>query len=278
MIKIPEEIVADFEINVKGVVDGLFSGRFRSRILGGSPEFAEHRPYVEGDDIRKIDWKAYARKGKLYTKLFTNETEVPLLVIYDNSKSMSLWNKGRFAGLVAGSLLYVSNKMNSRFAVINLSGNFVPFDKGISHVLRCYYEITRSKGGETNIFETILAVVSTIKKRIMSVVISDMETDHAILQKSLGLLSKHSDTVVIHVLSGEEWNFKHDGKVLIDIESNRRVIVSPDSANMYRKKIKAWCSGIKKLVLQMGGRYCLTFSDAPFDREILKVIETMEVV
>ncbi len=277
-MNIPTEIIQDFEINVKKVVDGLLAGKFRSRNLGGSPEFAGHRPYVEGDDIRRIDWRVFARKQRLYTKLFTSETEAPLILIYDDSPSMKLWNKDRTSSLIAGMLFYVSNKMNARFGLFTLSGIYVPLDKGYSHLLRCYYTLQNSRSKDSEFLKIVLTLLSNINKRIIFAVISDFAFDYQMIQKGLNLLAKNGDLVVIQVMSGEEWNFKYDGKTLVDAETRERIRIPPNSRDMQRERIRNWAKGVRNLTFQVGGRYGLIFSDAPFHKEALKVMEIMEVV
>jgi len=277
-MNIPAEIIQDFEINVKKVVDGLLVGKFRSKNLGGSPEFAGHRPYVEGDDIRRIDWRVFARKQRLYTKLFTSETEAPLILIYDDSQSMKMWNKDRTSSLIAGTLLYVSNRMNARFGLFTLSGAYVPLDKGYSHLLRCYYTLQSGKSKGSDFLKSVLTLLSNINKRLIFTVISDFAFDYQMIQKGLNLLARYGDLVVIQVMSGEEWNFKYDGKTLVDAETKERVRIPPNSKDLQRERIRNWAKGVRNLTFQVGGRYALIFSDAPFHKEVLKVMEIMEAV
>lgn len=276
-MSIPKEIIREFEINVKGVVEGLFSGKHRSNVVGSSPEFAGHRPYVVGDDLRRIDWKVYARKQKLYLKTFLNESEVPILILFDNTRSMDMWGKHKRASIIAGMVMFAANRLNYRFSLLTLSGKYIPFNKGAQHLIRCFYE-TYNGGKRGDLLKSVFMTVSEVKKRVMVVVISDFEFEENDLQKGLNILLKFYDVVAFHVLSGEEWDFKYDGKVLVDVESGKRVSISPNSAGYYRERIRKWTRSIKDLVLQGGGRYSLIFSDTPMELEAKKVIETMGVV
>jgi hypothetical protein len=275
-LKIPKEIISEFEIKVKGVVDGFYSGKQRSRTFGSSPEFAGHRPYYEGDDIRRVDWKAFARRGRLFLKQFSNESEIPVIVLFDDTKSMGLFNKDERAQVVAGMVMFAANRLNYRFSLVKFSGEIIPPGKGVNHLLRCYYE---AKGkGKGSFREAVYNIVSRFRKRSLVVLISDLEFDWDELQGGLSILLKFHDLVVFHILSGEEWNFQLEGKILVDAESGKRVQISPNSATFYRGVIRKWAEGIRNFVLQRNGRYSLIFSDTPIESEAKKVMETLGVI
>ncbi len=275
-MKVPKEIIYEFEIKVKGIVDSLYSGKQRSRTLGSSPEFAGHRPYSEGEDIRRVDWKVFARKGKLFLKQFSNESEIPVIVLFDDTQSMGFFNKDERARLIAGMVMFSANMLNYRFSLMKISGEVIPLNKGINHLLRCYYA-TREKG-KGDLQRVVYNLLSKFGKRSLVVLVSDLEFGLDELQKGLGTLLRFHDLVVFHILSGEEWNFRLDGKILVDSESGRKVPVSPNSSAFYREVIRRWAEGIKNFVLQRNGRYSLIFSDTPIESEARKVIEVLGVI
>src|SRR4051794_11497921 len=80
--------LSTFELRAKMIVEGVMSGQHRSPYQGFSVEFAQHRPYVSGDDIRHLDWKVYARSDKLHLKQYQQETSLDLVVLVDASGSM----------------------------------------------------------------------------------------------------------------------------------------------------------------------------------------------
>ena len=80
--------LSTFELRAKMIIEGVMSGMHRSPYHGFSVEFAQHRPYVAGDDIRHLDWKVYARSDKLHLKQYQQETSLDLVVLVDASGSM----------------------------------------------------------------------------------------------------------------------------------------------------------------------------------------------
>lgn len=94
------------ELSARRVVEGLYAGRHRSPQLGPASEFADHRPYVPGDDLRSIDWRAFARSDHLLVRRYREERDLPLVLALDTSASMEYGEppKSRWATLAAAAL------------------------------------------------------------------------------------------------------------------------------------------------------------------------------
>lgn len=132
--------LASFELRAKLIVEGLASGQHRSPFQGFSVEFAQHRPYVSGDDLRHLDWKVYGRSDKLHLKQYQQETNLDLLVLVDASGSMNYgsrsfeeasgvgrklspdgranWTKFDHATALAAALSYITLKQGDRVGLI----------------------------------------------------------------------------------------------------------------------------------------------------------------
>src|SRR5688572_21876903 len=128
--------LASFELRAKMIVEGVMSGQHRSPYHGYSVEFAQHRPYVAGDDIRHLDWKVYGRSDKLHLKQYQQETNLDMMVLVDSSGSMrygsrsfedasgvgrktspdgrSNWTKFDHATAVAAALSYMALRQGDR--------------------------------------------------------------------------------------------------------------------------------------------------------------------
>src|SRR6266508_2386424 len=86
--------IGSLELIAKTVVDGLINGTHRSPFFGASVDFAEHRGYVAGDDIRRVDWRVYARTDRYYVKQYEADTNTNLSVLLDVSRSMGFGTRG----------------------------------------------------------------------------------------------------------------------------------------------------------------------------------------
>jgi len=271
-MRIPPEIVNEFELKVRGVVDGVLVGKFRSRSFGGSPEFAEHRIYNPGDDVRRIDWKVYARKRRLFVKVFFHESEIPLILLHDDSLSMAYQGKDRMASLFTGALAYMAYRGNNAMTFLSLSGRYVPTGRGYSHVLRIYAETLKDKKPLSPFRESVLKVLAMSRKRVLVAIVSDFAFPLEDLTVGVNLLSRHHEVVAVHTVAPGEWNFRDDGKVLFDMETGRRLSIPPNSADIQRRRIRAWVTGVRRAIVQAGGRYALTFSDEDFPAALRRAV------
>ena len=110
--------ISSLDLRARLIVEGLTSGMHRSPYQGISVEFAQHRPYVAGDDIRHVDWKQYAKTDKIYLKQYLEETNLHLISVVDASESMGFgtvggdgdgkWTKYDHATAIAASLSYMA--------------------------------------------------------------------------------------------------------------------------------------------------------------------------
>jgi uncharacterized protein (DUF58 family) len=106
--------ISSLELRARAVVEGFIQGLHRAPHLGSSTDFAEHRPYVPGDDTRRIDWKVYARSDRYYVKEFEADTNTNLMVFLDVSRSMLYGTKLQYATTLAACLAYFSSLQRDR--------------------------------------------------------------------------------------------------------------------------------------------------------------------
>ena len=123
--------IDNLELLARTVVDGFLSGLHRSPYLGFSLDFAEHRPYMPGDDIRRIDWKLFGRTDRHYIKLFEAETNADFSVLLDVSRSMSYSShdvtKLDYARYLAAALLFFCNRQRDRVGLVTFDEAIVDY-------------------------------------------------------------------------------------------------------------------------------------------------------
>ena len=121
--------IDNLDLVARTVVEGFLSGLHRSPYLGLSIDFAEHRAYMPGDDIRRIDWRLYGRTDRFYVKEFEADTNANFSVVLDISRSMDFGYKGitklDYGRFVAASLLYLSSRQRDRVGVVTFDDDIV---------------------------------------------------------------------------------------------------------------------------------------------------------
>ncbi len=121
--------IGNLELVARSVVDGFINGLHRSPYFGASVDFAEHRGYVPGDDIRRVDWRLYARTDRYYIKEYEADSNSNFSVLIDVSKSMGFGSAGMtkldYARMLAGCLTYLVHRQRDRVGLVAFDSEIV---------------------------------------------------------------------------------------------------------------------------------------------------------
>src|SRR6202162_3232339 len=121
--------VGNLELLARTVVDGFINGLHRAPYFGASIDFAEHRGYVAGDDIRRVDWRLFARTDRFYVKQYEADTNTNFCVLFDVSKSMGFESRGitklQYASYLAACLACLAHKQRDRVGIITFDSDIV---------------------------------------------------------------------------------------------------------------------------------------------------------
>lgn len=199
----------------------------RSRALGSSVEFSDFREYVPGDDIRRVDWNAYARFDRLYLKLFMEEQETTLFVLLDASASMAGGGKWEAARAIAEALCYLALRAGDRVCFACLRGaetlesplfaGRAAYEKA-SAFLDGVHPAGRTRLGERG------AAVRPRGARGMAVVLSDLFSEDDWTRCPTRLLYARRQTALVHILAREELEPDVSGAVrLVDSETGEKI-------------------------------------------------------
>ena len=218
----PEELqsIANLQLMANQTVEGVITGMHRSPHKGFSVEFAQHREYVQGDEIRRVDWKVFAKTDRYYVREYEEETNLRAMLLVDSSGSMG------YAGESGQTKLQHALKLAACLAHIIMrqsdSIGLMTFDTGIRahipprssnrHLRVLYEEMLRTQpGGETDLSKVFHDIVPRLQKRGMIFILSDCFTDVKELLKSLAHFKHASHEVVIfHVMDRYEVEFPFD--------------------------------------------------------------------
>ncbi len=219
------------------VVEGFMTGLHKSPYHGFSVEFAEHRQYMPGDDIRHVDWKVYGKTDRYYVKQFEEETNLKAYILLDASASMSYTSqkitKFQYASYLAASLTYLMLKQRD-------SVGLVTFDQGIRNYVpprsvHTYLNVilqqlqTTQTGKQTNLSETFHQLAERIQRRGLIIILSDMlDNPERVLSGLKHFRHKKHEVIVFQILDPMErsFQFKHNA-TFEDMETGEKMATQP---------------------------------------------------
>lgn len=237
----PETIarISRLEIVARNVVEGFLSGGHRSPYFGQSIEFAQHREYVAGDDIRRIDWKVWSKTDKYYIKQYEEETNLRTLLVVDVSESMQFGegelSKYEYASRIAASLAYLMLRQSDACGLVTFDGKIrqrVEESSKLNHLSAILAGLDVSKPAEkTSMNEILLKVADEYSRRGLIILISDLLADREGLLKGLKLLrTRGHDVMVFHTLDDAEIDFPYTGTTKFEgLEDSGSLVCDPRS-------------------------------------------------
>ena len=239
--------IGNLELIAKTVVDGLINGTHRAPFYGASVDFAEHRGYVAGDDIRRVDWRVYARTDKYYIKEFEADSNANFSVLLDVSKSMGFGSKISkldYAKTLAGCLAYLANAQRDRVGLITFDEAVVdhipPSAKHLDVVLHTLDRARASKPG--NLVAPLRKLAEHFGRRGIIVVISDFYAEPEEIFHAVGpIVHRGNDVVLFHVLDPQEIDFSFtEPSSFEDMESGDQMPIVPAKlAEDYQALVRA---------------------------------------
>lgn len=227
--------VKDLELVARWVVEGFISGLHRSPHLGFSTDFAEHRQYVPGDDIRHIDWRVYARTERYYLKEFEADTNTNFITLLDVSTSMAYGSgaitKLEYAKYLAACLTYFAHRQRDRVGFVSFDSDIVDIvPPSAKHLQQVLHSIDRATPrGKGDFVEPLAKIAESQRRRGFFLVLSDLYEDPAKLVTAMGpLRDAGHDVVVMQILDPAERTFPFDDAATFeDAESGARLPVVP---------------------------------------------------
>ncbi len=261
------------------VVEGFLNGLHKSPFHGLSVEFAEHREYVPGDDLRYLDWALYARTDHYYVKRFEEETNLRCTLLLDRSASMSYGTgsltKWDYACFLASCLAYLMIRQQDAVGLTLFGaspGAFVPPRCRRSHLRQLMATMTRqAPAGRTDVAASLRAAIRKLKRRGLVVVISDLIDAPDETLRALRLLAGHRhDVIVFHVQDATELDFSFQGPALFrDLETGEEMEIDPAALRAdYVRQMRELCDFYRKGLAEVGADYQLVNTQEPYDRAL----------
>jgi uncharacterized protein (DUF58 family) len=277
--------ISRLQLIARGVVEGFITGHHRSPYKGSSVEFAEHRQYVPGDDIRELDWRVYGKSDRYYVKQFTEETNLRSTLLLDASGSMAYTgdraakiegkpvSKFEYAQFLAASLLYLLINQQDAVGLVTFDTRirrYIPSRATARHMRVLLQEMEQLEvGGETALAPVFHDIAERVHRRGLVIVISDLfdNVDDLIEAFHHFRFRKH-EVVVLHVMADEELTFPFDNwSDFKDLENHfPHTELDPLSVRAeYLENVHKFVRGIETACGQMEIDYVPMNTRVPFD-------------
>ncbi|GBD92037.1 hypothetical protein BMS3Abin04_02770 [bacterium BMS3Abin04] len=268
------------ELRAKMVVEGFMVGLHKSPYHGFSVEFSEHRPYMQGDPIKNLDWKVYAKSERYYIKQYEDETNLLAHVILDISGSMDYKYSGKitkleYAATLAASMIYLMLNQQDAVGLTLYSDkieNYLPPKTGRVYLRKLLAALANAKPeNRTATADCLNTVAEKVKKRGLVIIISDFFDD---IEKVLSSLKKFhykkNEIIVFQILDPVEKNFDF-GKdaIFVDKETSDELTTQPyHIQKAYGQAMNEFIQKIKSDCLNNGIDYNLIETNYSFDKAL----------
>jgi uncharacterized protein (DUF58 family) len=284
--------MAPLELKARQIVEGFISGLHKSPYYGFSVEFAEHRPYNPGDELKHIDWKVYAKTERFYVKQYEEETNLRAYVLLDTSSSMlyhyhSDWTKLRYAIHYAASLMHLMNRQRDATGFIPFDSEirqFIPAKSSYSHLRMIFTEMEKMLEEEsaeaqrkTATADVIHEVAERLNHRSLVIILSDLfenVREHDELLSSLKhLRHRNHEVLLFNVLeeqSERELDLPDRKFRLQDMETGEQMEVIPSQVREdYKRKVAEYTHQFKMACSEADIDYEQLDTQGDFDRSLL---------
>jgi uncharacterized protein (DUF58 family) len=303
--------LGNLELKARFVVEGFISGLHKSPYHGFSVEFAEHRQYMPGDDLRYLDWKVLGRTDRYYIKRFIEETNLKSYLIVDASRSMAFSSSSGdmssisplrkfFAKKAVNSSAPVANKIISKLeystylaASISVLMNFqkdasglVIYNEDISEYIppkatsqNLKLILTRlsqiKAQGKTNTAFALNKIAEKIRRRGLVIIFSDLFDDQdAVISALKHFRYKKNEVIVFQILDPMEMSFAIDSPTIFkDMETEKELLSQPLSVlKSYQEAVRTFLDNYKRACRSNNIEYVLLSTKTPFDTALLEYL------
>ena len=271
--------IADLELAARLIVEGVRLGAHRSPFTGTGAEFQQMRPYLPGDDLKHLDWKHYARTDKLFTRVYRETTEWPVMLAVDSSRSMAFADgrgvtKLQVGVLLAAALTYLLIQQGEAVGLVSHAdsdGVSLSARVGRAHLVRMLGTLSRLQSmGGTDLAGALRRAVARLGRRGCVALVSDLYGDvgwHSALREARRM---GHEVVIFHVLAPEERSLATDGDVeFVDLETDERLVANtPAVRDEYASRVAAFIDDQRAFAHAEG----ITFVEAGTNRPLDDVL------
>jgi uncharacterized protein (DUF58 family) len=276
--------VSRLEFLARSVVEGFITGRHRSPHKGFSVEFAEHRQYAAGDNLRDLDWRVYGKSDRFYIKQYIEETNLRATILVDASGSMAYAgdmaaevdgrrpSKFEYAQLLAAALSYLLIMQQDAVGLVTFDTGmrrYIPARSRAGQLRQVLDELNQTKpGGETGLIPIFHNIADRIHRRGVVIILSDLFDSPAGLIKALHHFRyRRHDVLLLHIMAEEELTFPFKGSTHFHSleQSCVKLQIDPQSVRAeYLRHVGEFVSSIKVACSQIKAEYIPISTRTPF--------------
>ena len=277
--------VSALELKARQVVEGIITGLHKSPYHGISIEFASHREYAPGDEIKHIDWRVFARSDRYFIKQYEEETNMRCYILLDVSESMLYKSKNltklEYGSFLAASIAFLLLQQRDSVGLVTFNDKvvkYIPPRNSPKHYRLMLQELELSSpGSKTNIDAVFHDLAERIKKRGLVIVISDMFYDvEKILLSLQHFRHKKHEVIVFHILDRHEMTFPFEDLMLFKgLEEQPEVLAESWSVRKgYLENFKKYLGNIKSGCMAKKIDYVQICTDESLDLRLSKYLTT----
>ncbi len=250
-------MISNMELKARLVVEGFISGLHKSPYQGFSVEFAEHREYVPGDELKHIDWRVFGKSDRFYIKLYEEDTNLKCYILLDVSHSMKYSSNGiskfEYGANLTGALTYLMLRQMDSVGLLTFDDSirkYIPPRSSPRHLKIILRELDGTKtGNPTRVSNIFHDFAERIKKRGLIIVISDLLDDpDEILTSLQHFRHKKHEVLVFHLLDDDELTFPFDRLTLFKgLEDQMEILTEPHALRKtYIKHLEEFLNRLKR--------------------------------
>jgi uncharacterized protein (DUF58 family) len=286
------------QVRARKVMEGVLTGLHQSPHHGQSVEFSEHKEYAPGDEIRHIDWRAFAKLDKYYVKRFEMETNLRALLVVDASGSMAYGRgpltKLQYASICAGALAYLLSRQGDQVGLL-IAGDpepgsaerlphgvrsFLPFASSPTHVQQLLKQLDSAQGRGPTLMESALDFAAEkAGRRALVIVLSDLfDASERSIPALKMLRSRRHDVLLLQTHDREELDFPFDDPTrFLSMEDERQIEAQPRQIReSYLAELRTFLEGTRRELARADVEVEQIATDAPPDRVLLRLLKRRE--
>jgi len=278
--------IGKMELVARQLMDGYVQGMHRSPHVGFALDFAQHRAYVPGDDIKRIDWRVYAKADRYYIKQYEVSTNLRAHLVLDASGSMAYqgaadaMSKFRYAQFVAACLSYLILHQQDSAGLVTFDRkvrDFIPAKSSPTHLMRILRTLDETKAAdESGVAPMLHEVADRVPRRGMVIVISDLfDGPDALVEALHHLRHRRHEVLLLHTMADDELTFPFRKWSLFENleRSDHRLKLDPATMRaMYLENVARHLKAIKAAAAKLNVSHVLLNTSQPFDTALMNYL------